>query len=155
MARASADGPPLAVGDRDAVEVDDDGVARAIDKIVSFVSFVLPSPRKERVGGEVSLEQVGVVGDFVEGILYNKRVDGKSVIVTRANGRFYALSNICTHQGFTITPGTTDGVTILCPVHTAIFDINTGECIEGPADDPLTLYTVRLEGDSVLVGEAE
>jgi 3-phenylpropionate/trans-cinnamate dioxygenase ferredoxin subunit len=99
------------------------------------------------------VEKVGVVGDFVEGVLYGKRVGGKAVLVTRANGRFYALSNVCTHQGFTITPGTTDGSTLLCPVHTAIFDIHTGECLEGPASDPLTAYVVRLEGEDVLVAE--
>jgi nitrite reductase/ring-hydroxylating ferredoxin subunit len=38
-------------------------------------------------------------------------------------------------------------------VHTAIFDIHTGECLEGPASDPLTAYVVRLEGEDVLVAE--
>ena len=100
------------------------------------------------------MEKVGVVSEFVEGVLYGKKVGGKAVIVTRANGRFYALSNICTHHGYTITPGTTDGVTILCPVHDALFDIETGACISGPAADPLPLYAVRVEGEDVMVGEA-
>jgi 3-phenylpropionate/trans-cinnamate dioxygenase ferredoxin subunit len=100
------------------------------------------------------LEKVGVVGDFVEGVLYGKRVGGRPVLVTRANGRFYALSNVCTHHGYTITPGTTDGATLLCPVHNAVFDIATGEPVEGPAGDPLTVYTVRVDGEDVLVGEA-
>jgi len=100
------------------------------------------------------LEKVGVVSEFVEGVLYGKRVGGKSVVVTRANGRFYALSNVCTHQGFTISPGTTDGATLLCPVHGAVFDVATGEPVEGPAGDPLTVYSVTVEGEDVLVGEA-
>jgi 3-phenylpropionate/trans-cinnamate dioxygenase ferredoxin subunit len=101
------------------------------------------------------LEKFGVVGEFVEGVLYGKRVGGKPVVVTRANGRFYALSNLCTHQGFTISPGTTDGVTLLCPVHGAVFDVGTGEPLEGPAGDPLTVYAVRVDGEDVLVGEHE
>ena len=101
------------------------------------------------------MEKVGVVSEFVEGVLYGKRVGGKPVVVTRANGRFYALSNICTHQGFTISPGTTDGVTLLCPVHGAVFDVGTGEPLEGPAGDPLTVYAVRVDGEDVLVGEHE
>jgi 3-phenylpropionate/trans-cinnamate dioxygenase ferredoxin component len=101
------------------------------------------------------LEKVGVVSEFVEGVLYGKRVGGKSVVVTRANGRFYALSNVCTHQGFTISPGTTDGVTLLCPVHGAVFAVGTGEPLEGPAGDPLTVYAVRVDGEDVLVGEPE
>jgi 3-phenylpropionate/trans-cinnamate dioxygenase ferredoxin subunit len=101
------------------------------------------------------VEKVGVVSDFVEGVLYARKLGGTTaVFVTRANGRFYALSNICTHHGFTITPGTTDGATILCPVHDALFDINTGACISGPASDPLPVYAVAVEGEDVLVGEA-
>jgi nitrite reductase/ring-hydroxylating ferredoxin subunit len=101
------------------------------------------------------LEKVGVVSEFVEGVLYPRKLGGtRAVFVTRANGRFYALSNICTHHGFLITPGTTDGATILCPVHDALFDLTTGACISGPAADPLPLYPVTVEGEDVLVGEA-
>jgi 3-phenylpropionate/trans-cinnamate dioxygenase ferredoxin subunit len=101
------------------------------------------------------LEKVGVVSEFVEGVLYPRKLGGtRAVFVTRANGRFYALSNICTPHGFTITPGTTDGATVLCPVHDALFDLGTGACISGPAGDPLPVYAVTVEGDDVMVGEA-
>ena len=100
------------------------------------------------------MQKVGEVSEFVEGVLYARKIGETKIIVTRANGRFYALSNICTHQGFTITPGTTDGATILCPVHDALFDIDTGACISGPAADPLAVYRVSVEGEDVLVGEA-
>ncbi|HEX5139373.1 MAG TPA: Rieske (2Fe-2S) protein [Dehalococcoidia bacterium] len=101
----------------------------------------------------IEFEKVGAVTDFVEGVLYSRRVGGKAVVVTRANGRFYALSDVCTHSGFTITPGTTDGETLLCPVHGAVFNIETGEPVEGPAGDPLPVYSVRIEGDEVFVGQ--
>jgi nitrite reductase/ring-hydroxylating ferredoxin subunit len=94
------------------------------------------------------------VSEFVEGVLYARKIGETKIFVTRTNGRFYALSNICTHQGFTITPGTTDGATILCPVHDALFDIETGACISGPAADPLPVYRVSVEGEDVMVGEA-
>ena len=55
------------------------------------------------------MHKVGEVSEFIEGVLYARKIGETKIIVTRANGRFYALSNICTHQGFTITPGTTDG----------------------------------------------
>lgn len=96
--------------------------------------------------------RVGSVGDYEQGVLYDHKVDGKHVIVVRNGDRFYAMLNACTHYGYLITPGTLEGGRIHCPAHGAWFRLEDGEPLEGPADDPLEMYEVRLEGDDVLVG---
>jgi 3-phenylpropionate/trans-cinnamate dioxygenase ferredoxin subunit len=80
-------------------------------------------------------------------------VDGASIAVVRIDDRFYAFSNLCTHEAVTFTAGY--GVvrhnSVLCMMHSSWFDIETGEALGGPAADPLTVYSVRVEGDEVLV----
>ena len=41
-----------------------------------------------------------------------------------------------------------------CDCHGSRFNVRTGEVVQGPAETPLTLYTVRQEGDDLLVGPA-
>ena len=84
-------------------------------------------------------------------MLYDCTVEGRHVIVVRSGGRFYAMRNACTHAGYFITPGTLHDETILCPAHGAVFRLEDGEPIDGPAGDPLELYNVRVDGSSVMV----
>jgi 3-phenylpropionate/trans-cinnamate dioxygenase ferredoxin subunit len=96
--------------------------------------------------------RIGILADFEPGVLYDRTVEGKRIFVVRYGERLYAMRNACTHSGYLITPGNLleDG-SVLCPAHGAVFRLEDGEPIEGPADDPLELYSVRIEGDDVLV----
>lgn len=96
--------------------------------------------------------KVGTLSDFQDGVLHDCDVNGAKVLVTRANGKIYAVSNACTHIGFPLSPGYTTGSSVVCIFHGSVFDMETGEPGEGPADDPLTVYAVRIDGEDVLVG---
>jgi 3-phenylpropionate/trans-cinnamate dioxygenase ferredoxin subunit len=39
-----------------------------------------------------------------------------------------------------------------CPLHGSVFSAESGEVLSPPADQPLTVYSVRVEGNDVLVG---
>jgi nitrite reductase/ring-hydroxylating ferredoxin subunit len=100
--------------------------------------------------------RVGSVDEFEQGVLYDRTVEGRHVIVVRNGERFYAMRNACTHSGYLITPGNLlDDGSVYCPAHGAVFRLEDGEPIEGPADDPLELYEVRIEGAEVLVAPPE
>ena len=98
-------------------------------------------------------ERVAAVADFEQGKLYNFKVNEKYVAVVRNGERFYAMLNSCTHAGYFLTPASIneDGQTIPCLAHGAEFRLEDGEATRGPADAPLILYEVRVEGDSVMV----
>jgi 3-phenylpropionate/trans-cinnamate dioxygenase ferredoxin subunit len=95
--------------------------------------------------------KVGVIEDFPEGELRAFTVDGVRLFVVHCDGGFHALSNVCTHVGFMIAPGTASEGTVACPVHGAIFGLQKGEPLQGPATDALTVYDVRLDGGNILV----
>jgi 3-phenylpropionate/trans-cinnamate dioxygenase ferredoxin subunit len=95
--------------------------------------------------------KVGAVSDFQDGVLHDCDVNGTKVLVTKANGKIYAVSNACTHIGFPLSPGYTSGSSVVCIFHGSVFDMETGEATEGPGGDPLTVYDVRIDGSDVFV----
>src|SRR3954447_23831364 len=75
------------------------------------------------------------------------------VVLIRAAGHFYALDDICTHDGGPLSEGPIDGNdgTIACPRHGAKFDIKTGAALTMPATKPTRSHEVKIEGDQIFV----
>ncbi|MEX2202278.1 MAG: Rieske 2Fe-2S domain-containing protein [Dongiaceae bacterium] len=40
---------------------------------------------------------------------------------------------------------------IECPLHQGVFDVRTGEPLEGPVSEPLRVFNVRIEGEDILI----
>jgi 3-phenylpropionate/trans-cinnamate dioxygenase ferredoxin subunit len=81
-------------------------------------------------------------------------VDGAEVAVFNIDGEFYALADVCTHDGDTLADGTVEGYEIECPRHGARFDIRTGKVTAPPACEAVSTYPVRVINSRVQVGEA-
>jgi 3-phenylpropionate/trans-cinnamate dioxygenase ferredoxin subunit len=99
-------------------------------------------------------EPVALVSELVEGRLAQRILaTGEAVCLVRHEGQISALSDICTHQHFSMSQGDLlhDG-TIQCAWHGARYDCRTGEVKQIPATSPLPVYEVRIEGDQVFVG---
>lgn len=96
---------------------------------------------------------IGKAADFPEGQMRGFIVEGQPVAVVRLGGRFHAFADYCTHEGLTLTAGYGVAVEneVICMMHTSVFDIESGEPIEGPAYDRLPVYQVVLDGEDVLV----
>ena len=81
------------------------------------------------------------------------KASGERVCLVRWNGEVYAVSDNCTHQGFPMSDGTLlPNGTIECAWHGAMFDCRTGAALHLPAEEPLSAYEVRVEGNGVYVG---
>ena len=50
-----------------------------------------------------------------------------------------------------LAEGGLDGVTVVCPWHFSRFDIRTGAVVEDPADEPIRVFAVTIDGDTVTV----
>ena len=75
------------------------------------------------------------------------------VVLIHAAGRFYALDDVCTHDGGPLSDGMVDAdeATIACPRHGAKFDAKTGDAKTMPATKPTIAHEVKVEGDQVLI----
>ena len=79
-------------------------------------------------------------------------MEGADIAVVRWNGRYHAFQNACTHAGYYFNYlEILEGGQIPCDGHGAIFDLESGAVLKGPAGSPLPIYKVRVEGDDVMV----
>src|SRR6266480_3010470 len=78
-------------------------------------------------------------------------IDGRPVAVFNVAGTFYAIDDVCTHDGGPLAEGELQGAEIQCPRHGARFDVRTGKALCLPAREPVTTHRVELRGDDVYV----
>ncbi len=87
---------------------------------------------------------VAAVGEIEEGGVCLVDVEDTEVAVFNINGKFYAVEDVCTHDGGTLADGDVEGCEIECPRHGARFDLRTGEVTAPPAYEDITTYPVRI-----------
>ncbi len=97
---------------------------------------------------------VARVGDVPEGGVKVVRLEDQPIALFLVDGSYYALDDVCTHDGGPIAEGILDGHVIECPRHGAKFDVRTGEVLALPATAPVAAYAVKVEGDEIKVGWA-
>lgn len=78
-------------------------------------------------------------------------VGDRIVALFHVSGTFWALDDVCTHDGGTLADGQLDGHSIACLRHGAKFDIRDGRALTMPATQPTTAHEVKVEGDQVLI----
>jgi len=80
--------------------------------------------------------------------------DDEDVGLFNIDGEFYAISDVCTHDDGPLVEGELDGDCVICPRHGARFNVKTGKQTM-PAISPVPLYTVKIEGDDILIAPQE
>jgi 3-phenylpropionate/trans-cinnamate dioxygenase ferredoxin component len=82
-------------------------------------------------------------------------VEERLVALLKVGGRFYAIDDVCTHDGGPLAEGRLEDHTIACPRHGAKFDIRTGQALTMPATQPTAAHEVKVVGEEVFVKLAE
>ncbi|MEY3289759.1 MAG: hypothetical protein RLZZ419_2001 [Pseudomonadota bacterium] len=78
-------------------------------------------------------------------------VDGTDVAVFKIKGAFYAIEDVCSHDGAEIASGQLEGDEIVCPRHGARFCVKTGVVNAPPAYENINCFPVRIENDRVQI----
>ena len=78
-------------------------------------------------------------------------VDGVSVAVFNLAGEFFAIEDVCTHDGGELASGKLEGETVVCPRHGARFSVKSGAVLGPPAYEPVAAMAVRVVGGMVQV----
>lgn len=96
---------------------------------------------------------VAAAEDFALGGFRTVDVDGQLVAVFRLDDGYYAIEDLCTHDGGELTGGEIEGDCIACPRHGARFNIKTGAVLSPPAYEDVRAFPVRLVAGRVQVGD--
>ena len=78
-------------------------------------------------------------------------VDGEMIALFHVAESFYAIDDVCTHDGGPLVDGELQGYTIACPRHGAKFDIRTGAALSMPAIRPTLAHDVKVENGDIFV----
>ncbi|MEX3955344.1 non-heme iron oxygenase ferredoxin subunit [Trinickia sp. EG282A] len=97
---------------------------------------------------------VAKLDEFAPGSVRSVNIDGTQVAVFNVGGEYFAIEDLCTHDGGVLTGGTFDGDVVVCPRHGARFCVKTGKALSPPAYEDVVVFPVRVEAGVVQVRDA-
>jgi len=78
-------------------------------------------------------------------------IDGAQIAVFNIGGEFFAIEDVCTHDGGELASGVLEGDQIVCPRHGARFCVRTGEALTAPAYEATAKFPLRVENNVIQV----
>ena len=94
----------------------------------------------------------GKTSDIPPGKMLKVSSNGKDILVANVNGNYFAMDDICTHRGASLSEGTLEESTVTCPLHGSTWNCKTGKLMEFATKlNDLSSYKVAVESDSVFV----
>ena len=96
---------------------------------------------------------VAKVGELTDPGSMLVEVDERLVVLIHAAGNWYALDDVCTHDGGPLSDGPLDAgdSSIACPRHGAKFNLDSGAAMTMPATKATQSHEVKIDGNAVLV----
>lgn len=93
------------------------------------------------------------VADVEPGSARRFDLDGERVAVVRIGDDWYVIGDTCSHEDYSLSEGEVweEERELECPKHGSTFSLETGEPQSLPATTPVPVYSVRIEGDDVMV----
>ena len=109
----------------------------------------------------MQLIQVALTQDISVGQMKGFIVENKQILVANVAGKYYAMDAICSHLGGYLPAGTLNNNIVICPAHSAQYDVTTGKVHKnlnailrlstgGGAKD-LNIYDLLVEGDAIRI----
>jgi nitrite reductase/ring-hydroxylating ferredoxin subunit len=113
------------------------------------------------------LEYVCRQNELASGQMKAFQVGRRSIVLVRGEGDFYALRNLCPHQGAELSEGWLSGTALpspvgevhygrageilRCPWHNWEFDVRTGRSLHDPDHERVRAYSVVVRESEVYV----
>jgi naphthalene 1,2-dioxygenase system ferredoxin subunit len=101
--------------------------------------------------------KVATTAELDDNEMIGVEAGGLEICLAKINGKYYAINNICTHFYTWLSSGELfpEKLEVQCPLHDSKFSFETGDPHQPPADKPVEVYSVKVEGDDIMVGPNE
>jgi nitrite reductase/ring-hydroxylating ferredoxin subunit/ferredoxin-thioredoxin reductase catalytic subunit len=93
--------------------------------------------------------RVAAFGDLTDGQTRRVKIGKRDVAIVRANGEYFAVSNVCRHAFAPLAEGFVDGYVLMCPWHGWRYDVRDGTTDHPDAD--IRTYPVVVRDGEVFV----
>ncbi len=97
------------------------------------------------------LIKVAEATDIPPGTAKAVEADGHKIALFNSGGGYYAIDDVCTHRGGTLSEGEVKDTVVTCPWHGATYDITTGNVLGPPAPEGVVSYRVQVDGNDIKV----
>jgi 3-phenylpropionate/trans-cinnamate dioxygenase ferredoxin subunit len=88
--------------------------------------------------------RVAPAADIAPGDYASAEIDGVFVAVYNIDGEYFAIDDVCTHDGGGLAGGEVQDHQVTCPRHGARFCLRTGKALTPPAYEPVRSYATRV-----------
>ncbi len=86
----------------------------------------------------------GLAAELPDGQAVSVPAGRRLIAVARSGAEYFAIEDICTHDGAELTGGAVEGTDIICPRHGARFCLRTGEALTPPAYEPVRVFETKI-----------
>lgn len=125
----------------------------------TFTAFILTVLNKkqsfiyETKARRIAMSWIGVCDaeQVQEDFPYSGNIDGKEIGIYLIDGEYYALEDVCPHAYALLSQGFVEDGKVECPLHEAVFDVKTGQCLHGPGGRNLNRYPVRVYDNQIQI----
>ncbi len=91
------------------------------------------------------------IDELKPGTIKRITADGDAMLLCNVAGEYYAVSDMCSHEDFSLSYGCLKGYDIECSLHGARFDVRTGEPTMEPGDAAIATYPIVFQDQSILI----
>ncbi len=86
----------------------------------------------------------GLTAELLDGQAVSVAAGRRLIAVARSGAEYFAIEDICTHDGAELTGGAVEGTEIICPRHGARFCLRTGQALTPPAYEPVRVFETKI-----------
>lgn len=89
--------------------------------------------------------------DLGDGDTRSVAVGRHMTVIANSGGQYFAVEDVCTHDGEELSGGPVEGAEIVCPRHGARFCLRTGAALTPPAYEPVRVFQLKVDAGHLWV----
>jgi 3-phenylpropionate/trans-cinnamate dioxygenase ferredoxin component len=101
---------------------------------------------------DVIFIEIAPVDDLPSGERMFLEIGDEPIVIFNIAGNFYAIGDVCTHDGGPLGDGEMDGHQVICPRHGARFDVRDGKALTMPAVVDAPSFPVEVQDGMIFLG---
>lgn len=99
----------------------------------------------------MAFTKVATMAELVAGKGKKFMVNDRAIALFSVDGKVFAIEDTCPHRGASLSEGETHMGQVMCPWHSARFDLATGQHLCPPAKSGVKSFLVQVVGDDIQI----